>query len=202
MAIFKIVDNKYENERDLCGLIYYVLQRKKCAFSVAAYLIPKSEEIICNQMLYSQRYKGKSLSKRAWHFVITMDSQEWERFFKLKDMCDLADYVIYSELIQGHQQFCAVHTDTQKLHFHWIVNPVNYFTDEILHFNITEFNRITKDIALKLYMDYGLALQGISYIREDGKMVFGREISPFLYRDRKYPYTVPDIYKLREKQGL
>ena len=76
------------------------------------------------------------------------------------------------------------HDNDKNCNIHIIVNPVNKWTRKIFHYSPYELKAFLKELAFNLYMIYGLALSGVSYIGEDGKCHLG--CGHFLYENRQY----------------
>lgn len=197
MAIFKVIHEdgsntiKYETEDDLRRLLHYV-----CGNSVyyeVNYLYPCNIDGLVNQMLYRQKCRGGRLNSRALHFVLSYDTMGWEKEMDIHKT--IASIRILQGLalqfgLQNYQSVFAVH-DSDNLengrHIHIVMNPVHFETGKILHYNKWEFHEFLKDLSRDLYMLYRLALDGVSYINEQGALILEPK-KAFLYENRVYPW--------------
>lgn len=189
MAFFKIVPEQYTTEDDLRQLIHYTIG--KSCYIVSNNLITANPDIITNQMLFEQAYRKKPINNRALHFVFSLDTSGWENYITLQNVIHIADYIRLHDFFKEYQQFAAVHNKQGQLHFHWIINPVNYETGNLLHFNITEYNKLRKELAISIYYDFRLALSETSFIKKNGDMVFCNDTPVPLYQNRQFPYIIP-----------
>ena len=183
MAFFKIVDKdemgnkiEYKTADDLYGLINYVIKNSKYIDTRNMHMC--GSDTYVHQFLYTQSCKGAELKKRALHCILSFDTAEWERNMSedkvyrcIGILCDVADRFG----IENHQCVFGLHANTQHLHLHIVLNPVNLVTKKIIHFGPHQLEEFRKELAKDLYMLYHIALEGTSYIREDGRMSYGKD---------------------------
>lgn len=199
MALFKIVTGAdgnrilYKDPKDLENLIRYVYRKSICFTSYN--LFPLDIDGIINQMLYLQSRKGQELNTRALQFVLSYDTEGWEWQMDIQKVCESISTVLVAANTMGVNEYqcCAgVHDAGTHRHIHFIVNPVNCNDMKVLHYNIGQYNAFLKELALGLYGKFRIALAGISYITEDGRMEYvdkGKS-NPFLYENRSYSYEM------------
>lgn len=198
MALFKIItedengDRKlYKEPEDLARLIHYVYN--KSIYFGTYNLFPLDVDGIINQMLYLQSCKGKKLNTRALHFVLAYDTGGWEWQMDSQKVCRSISTVLVAANTMGVNayQCCAgIHdTETHK-HIHFILNPVSCMDMKVLHYNMGQYMAFLKELALQLYGKFRIALAGVSYITEDGRMKYvnRRNDNSFLYENRRYSY--------------
>lgn len=192
MAIFTIIEEKYFYPSELENLIVYVLKYSKRYFTANLYDIDTS--LYANQMLYVQNCSGKHLHSRAQHFVISFDSYEWEWEIGEEEL-EYFTRMIINNYFKPYQIICGIHKGDGGWHAHIIVNPVSVHDYKLLHWSSYEYQRILWQLAVDLYMTLGGALQGVSYIDEQGK-VRKSNCETDLYKNR-YCKSVP----LRNNDG-
>lgn len=190
MALFKIAEDnngdriKYKKETDLYNLIDYCIRDSK--YTEVLGVRPGDSEMLTNQFLYIQNGKGEELDTRALHFILSYDSAGWEWEMDIQKTIDSISTLlrIISPILLGNQTIIVAHDNDRNCNIHIIVNPVNKWTRKIFHYGPYELEAFLKELAFELYMKYGLALSGVSYIGEDGKchLVCGH----FLYENRQY----------------
>lgn len=147
-------------------------------------------EAIVNQFLYCQNCRGKELQTRALHYILSYDTAGWE--WEMDRQTTVRSTVaIWSTAKQfdlyDYQCLMGVHDNGKNRHIHIIVNPVNQRTKKILHYGMYQYKRFIRVLAAELHMRFGLALESVSYIREDGRRIFSDETIK-LYEDRMYPW--------------
>lgn len=176
MAVFKIVDkdeegNKiyYNTSENVTQLIDYV-----CRKSIVVYthnLLNIGSIGIANQMLYRQNCSGKNLITRALHFIFSFDTKGWEKQVGV-DTLELCIYTCLVPLFQNHQCLFGIHNKTSNRHIHIVVNPVEINDNHIFHWSQYEFKEFMRLLAESLYLLFGIALQSVSYIKENGNMAW------------------------------
>lgn len=200
MALFKIVTQEgcssrkiYKEPEDLANLIYYVWRKSMYFEMFNLYDIWSCDsDVITNQMRYLQSCKGTKLHTRALHFILSFDTGGWEwemtheKVYQSMFMVSMAANTLG---INEYQCFAGVHNNPTHRHVHFIVNPVNCNTGNILHYNKWQYQDFLREVASGLYFKFKIALQGVSYITEEGRMKYltGNE-NVFLYENRRYPY--------------
>lgn len=198
MALFKVITEEesgnaklYKEPKDLEQLIHYV-----CSKSVHFYtynLFPLDVDGVIGQMLYLQSCRGKGLHTRALHFVLSYDTGGWEWQMDQEKVYESIRAVrIAAEAmnVRGYQWCAGVHDIKAHRHIHFILNPVNVVTKNVLHYHMGQYRAFLRELAYWLYADFKIALSGIDYIAEDGRMryVGERVPDPFLYENRRYSY--------------
>lgn len=185
MAVFKVINEKYNSEQDLYNLLDYCIRGS--SNTITWEVFDYGAETIKNQFLYVQNCKGTVLETRAHHYILSFDTATWEQFmsFNLVNNC--------MELFNGcyfhdYQHICCLHNKKGQIHFHVIVNPVSLVTHKIFHCSKTDYYRWCKDISFMLGASFGFAVQNISYINEEGKYRYGKNTGVFLYQNRMFPW--------------
>ena len=193
MAIFKVATDPatgekkiYDSIEQVENLIHYI-----CRDSIMTELnnlFPLTVDNIINQMLYIQSCKGGRLSTRALHYILSFDTDGWEREIGTREIYDCLLALHMSALpfgINEHQCIACLHDKPGNKHLHIVINPVNMKTNKILHITPCQYQFLLKDFARNLYMRYRIALQGVSYVREDGAFSYS-DGTHFLYENRTY----------------
>ena len=75
-----------------------------------------------NEMMQVKLFYGKCGGRVALHGIISLDKEESDKKNAGKLMCLLTD--LLEEIFPGYQAVYAVHTNTENLHIHFIVNTV------------------------------------------------------------------------------
>lgn len=190
MALFKIAEDnngnriKYKKETDLYNLIDYCIRDSK--YTEVLGVRPGDSEMLTNQFLYIQNGKGEELDTRALHFILSYDSIGWEWEMNIQKTIESINVLlrIVAPFIEEYQTIIVAHDNYKNCNIHIIVNPVSKWTRKIFHYSPNELKAFLKELATNLYMIYGLALSGVSYVGEDGKCYWGSGY--FLYENRQY----------------
>lgn len=194
MAFFKMIRDeqgkakKYKTEADLYNLINYVL--RESMYTETHLLIPGDAVIIANQFLYSQNCSGIEQSTRALHYMLSYDSVGWEHEMDVKStMRSISMFrLLMSQFqLEEFEALFVVHDNGKNCNIHIIINPVSKITRRRLHYSLMEYQLFLRELAKELYMRNRLALCGVSYIDEQGKLVLDSGTGK-LYENRMYPY--------------
>ena len=168
-----MINAHYENEKDLKNLINYAVREDKCENGVygAQGVIKDTPDSMYRQMLDIQTFYRKEKGRRAIHFVLSFSKLE-ERFIGEREAL-MIGYAI-ADLYKDKQILFAVHTNTDNLHIHFIMNPVSYvdgvkFTSSILELdNIkASISRIVEDLYFKKVLGktrFEMKWDGMSYV--------------------------------------
>ena len=190
MAIFTIAKNVedigisereccYPNKKDLRDLLLYGYNRSKKTVWGNVYNL--GMDSIYDQFLYLQKRRVKPLTTRALHYILSFDTQGYERDIRYKEI----EKIMYMIPIQCFQEYQCVeffHMDKPShFHIHIIVNPVNINT---LHVCRETFMTICHTFAYWLGVLYDIPLQAFTYRDENGHIVRGNMTGSFLYMDR------------------
>lgn len=167
MAVFKIVKHTYPGEADLERLIDYVCRKSVLVSTQGLFDIGSS--LYVNQFLYLQSCSGKHLCTRALHWVLSFDTAGWEWEM---DICRLHSIIeaFMKWHVDGYQCIYGVHDKETNRHIHIVINPVKISDYKIFHKSQREFGNFLWELAGELYMDFGVGLQGVSYISALGHM--------------------------------
>ena len=172
-------------------LVHYVCD--KSVYFSTYNLFPLDADGIIGQMLYLQSCKGKKLNTRALHFVLSYDTGGWEWQMEWQEVYESisAVYIAAETMNVSEYQWCAgVHDEEKHRHIHFVLNPVNLATKNVLHYNMSQYRDFLKELAWWLYAKFRIALSGVSYIAEDGGMRYVDKSVPnsFLYENRSYSH--------------
>lgn len=185
MAVFTIAEDNgkvavYPKERDLRNLLFYgynhstaMVMRKLYNFGI---------ECIYNQFLYLQWRRVKRLNTRALHYILSFDTQRWEK--NLSD-CDLTSIMCFVNeyLFREYQHILFLHKNNQThYHIHIIVNPVNIYT---LRMCRDTWEKTEWQIAEILGDMFDMPLQSFTYRDYNGRLKLGNETGIDLYKDKK-----------------
>lgn len=202
MAVFKIIDKDeeerkiyYRTQEDLINLIQYV-----CRNSVIIYtqnLLNIGDMQIANQMLYQQKCSGKKLITRALHFILSFDSLGWEWEVGI-DTLESCIYVSLYSLLKEYQCLFGIHDKKSNKHIHIVVNPVAIDDNHIFHWSQHDFRCFMRRLAEDLYFLYGIALQSVSYIKENGHMAWANSEEYIELYENRITKDIP----LMDKKGM
>lgn len=143
MSDIKLITKGYKQKDDLDRVAKYIIRERETddpneviwwdGLGVGTDSI---EEALFDMRLVKNVY-GKTEGKQLWQLIVSIDrymyltsSKEFEekRGFDLKYArligMDVCEY-IYNE---GYQNIFGIHTDTNHIHLHYLINSVNIFT--------------------------------------------------------------------------
>lgn len=189
MALFKIAkyedeaqeykDCLYKSNKELRNLLFYC--RNHCVSSVMTHLYPFGIECVYDQFLYLQKRRYKETYTKAWHFIISFDSQNYE-----KDLdCNTIESImaITTELcLPEYQCISFLHADKPShRHIHYVVNPVNINDLHILRWSFWE---LANKFAEILGSMYGIPLVPVTYQNEHGQIIKGYAAGDLVYQQK------------------
>lgn len=180
MAIFTIAKYKDENgqtkqckyidEIDLINLIHYC--HNKSIYVRWNQLYPLGIEAFIDQMLYLQKFRGKPISTRAVHYILSVNSYELPRKEKAKKMKDIIDYICCLFFSEYQCLYFLHHDKEYRYDIHIIINPIDVYSLNVYQCSEKRFLELLRDIATHLFMFFHMELENVTYIDEKGKMNF------------------------------
>lgn len=189
MAVFTIAEDNgkaavYPKERDLRNLLFYGYNHSVSTVMENLYPIGVNSIIECiySQILYQQWRRVKPLTTRALHYILSFDTQRWEKDL---DYCKITSTmrVLNANLFNEYQHILFLHIDKQThYHIHIIVNPINIHTLQMCR---DSWEKTGWQIAEWLGVMYDIPLQSFTYRDYDGILRFGKETGIDLYKDKK-----------------
>lgn len=189
MAVFKIAEEKgkiavYRTERSLRNLLFYAYNHSSYTIMENLYSIGMEGAIECiyNQITYLQWRRVKLLNTRALHYILSFDTQKWEKDVDPNKMMGIMRF-LNGSLFGEYQHILFLHLDKPSHHhIHMIVNPVNINT---LHLCRDTWEGIGWQIAELLGQMYNIPLQSFTYRDYYGIVRLGNEGGIDLYKDKK-----------------
>lgn len=177
---------KYTTPEDLETLIFYCIKN-------ASYILPVnvemySPEAVASQFLYIQKCSGEQLDTKAYHYILSFDTQKYEEFVSEDDIKTIM-ILFANEFLQGHQAILCLHTNKKShYHVHIVVDPVNFCDYRKFSNNVWLMQR---KLAFEILNGFHVALQGVSYYNENGFLKCGKE-----YGMGQYQYMLGKKYYL------
>lgn len=140
MAVLKIVKNDYSDSDTLKDLVNYIQNDDKTHGDIGAQGTSLSDPSEC--MYRVRNYFCQTEGKSVQHFILS---------FGEKDKTSLLDamglgYAVCA-LYPEYQVIFGVHHNTNHLHIHWAMNPVNTRTGKKFSFTYGETFGLRKGIA-------------------------------------------------------
>ena len=118
-AIFKDENGQLERE---CKYVENDIKTVNGAYVGTRNLISDDVKAAVNEMMNVKKFYGKTGGRTALHGIISLQELESE-ITNAEDLMKLCNDVL-EELFPNHQAIFAVHTNTEDLHVHFIVNSV------------------------------------------------------------------------------
>ena len=94
-----------------------------------------------------------SFDTKGWEWEIDTSALQGIAFTVLR--------VAESMGVTNYQCVWGIHDNGKNRHIHFVVNPVNIKTKKILHYNLYQWERFLKLLAIELYMLNRIALIGV-----------------------------------------
>lgn len=179
MANFKLVDKKYMTQEDALNLLNYII-RKSYRYE-ASRMIVAEEEVIWAQMNYYKKYYGKTDGNQINHYILSFDTQYYERDIELSTIVQCANMLAFK--FYEYQPVWGLHRDSTHYHIHLATNTINIEDGKRFHMNQWEFQRFLRDLAEELSY-YHIALLPVSYYDEKGRFRYGNVPGTHLYENK------------------
>ena len=173
---------KYVEQQDLIRLVHYCCD--KSPYVSWKNLYPFGIDGFIDQMLYLQNFRGKPLSTRAIHYILSINYDELpkeNRFHSVKVLTDYVNLFFFDEF----QSICCLHNDKKdRFDIHIIINPVNIKNGNLYRCNKKDFRTLLNNLAILLFVFFKLELENVTYIDyETGRLKY----------DYDMIYARPDI---------
>lgn len=153
MSMFKMKYESYKEIKDLENLINYAVREEKCreAGYGAQGLLKGSPEEMIQQMYDIKRSFSKMNGRQAKHFILSFSKDE-EEFIGPQEAMAIG-YMV-SGYFPEYQIVFGVHTDTDNLHIHFVMNTVSFVTGLKYNINLTDFRMIRRQIEVLVEQFY------------------------------------------------
>lgn len=126
MPVLKAVNKPYKTAQDLKNLINYAVKGKEAAdggYGAQGVLKGEAESMYC-QMEGVKKYFRKENKRQALHYVLSFSGEEME-YIGIREALEIG-YAFAGCCCLGWQVVFGIHTDTDSLHVHFIVNSTSY----------------------------------------------------------------------------
>lgn len=155
MSIFKMKYENYNKMKDLENLINYAVREDKCIEGAygAQGLMKGSPGEMFHQMYDIKRAYYKKTGRQAKHFILSFSKEE-ERFIGVWEAQRIG-YMVASYFDKWQVVF-GVHTDTDNLHIHFILNTVSYVDGLKFTIGLLELKMLGKQIEDLIQQIYKL----------------------------------------------
>ena len=125
MPVFKAINKHYNTHEDLWNLINYVIADEHCVEKVygAQGIVKSQTDNMYQQMINVKKYFRKEEGRQALHYVLSFSKDE-EEYIGLQEALEIGYRIAY--FFSGWQVLFGVHTNTEHLHIHFVVNNTSY----------------------------------------------------------------------------
>lgn len=147
MAIIKIMDDEYRNIESIRNVTSYIINPNKTCDYYGGQGVLLNKPYLYMEAVQDYYCNG---GKKMQHFIISFEDVD---DISLSVAFDLA-YAVCG-LFPNHQLVFGVHLDTDNIHIHWALNPVNLRTGKKFNFTYGESFGLRKKIA-KLLKPYNI----------------------------------------------
>lgn len=152
MPIFKAINKQYTSNRDLKNLVSYAVRKDKCFNKNygAQGIIKGTAEEMYQQMMGVKRYFQKTSGRQAMHYMLSFDINE-NAYIGICEAMEIG--YRFAEYLQGFQVVFGIHTDTDDLHMHFIINSVSYINGKKINMGPMELQWM-KNMVQQMVKDY------------------------------------------------
>ncbi len=194
MAVFTIAERfdskrgenircEYLEESDVRTLLYYCMN--KSLYTIYHKIYAFGVECIADQMIYLQRCRYKPFRNRAIHCILSFSSTKQEKHMTTDQIACFMEWMRLSYFREYQWIACLHRGKTGCLHIHIVINPINTIDLSLYRCNIFG---LMKELADDLVGLYQVALQGVTYYDENGRLCKGSEEGAFLYQHSFWRY--------------
>lgn len=166
MAITKVLhmsadfDNVVSSHLD--NAIDYILQEKKLGKLHLSGGINCMTSGTYEQMMATKKMFGKTGGRQGYHFILSLKPGEGTP----QQMYEIAMKFAERSFHNEYEAVVAVHTDTEKLHAHIVLNSVNMVTGYKFQYKKGDWKRIYQPITNELCAEHGLSTVPAEYSKE------------------------------------
>ena len=175
---------RYTTPEDLDTLMDYCM--KKASYILPVNVDMYSPKAVASQFLYIQKCSGKQLNTRAYHYILSFNTQRFEEFLSAADIRVIMA-LFASEFLQEYQAILCLHMDKKShYHVHIVVDPINIYNYHKFRNNMRV---MLQKLAFEILNDFHIALDGVSYYDAKGRLKYDRDAHGMdLYQnmDNKY----------------
>lgn len=158
MAIVKIISHGKSNAATK-QILSYVLNPNKTTEEICGTIGDYTMDSLTPKSVFQdfQRIKslfGKQAGGRTYtHGTVSFPPEEKITYEQAADFA--REYL--PQIFPGHQILFATHTDTDHVHFHFVVNPVSYLDGSMLHWKKYDLQR-AKELCNAMCQELGLSV--------------------------------------------
>ena len=149
MANLIVVNRPYNTPDIVKTLTIYALDPNKTGYCCGGQGVLIEAPWRCMEVV--KKYYGQNEGKMIQHFILSFDFTD---NISLDEAVDLGYSVC--GLYPDYQFVFGVHINTDNLHIHWVMNPVNLQTGKKFNFNFTESYELRNKVA-GLLEPYGIS---------------------------------------------
>ena len=126
MPVFKAVSGDYKTGNDLRNLVNYAVKGKDGVYNVygAQGVLIGDADSMYRQMEEVKKYFRKESGHQAMHYILSFSGEEME-YIGVREALQIG-YAFAGCCFLGWQVVFGIHTDTDSLHVHFIVNSTSY----------------------------------------------------------------------------
>ena len=126
MPVFKAVNKAYRDGSDFRNLVLYAVNRETGETNVcgAQAVMLGDADSMYGQMEEVKRYFRKEDKRQALHYVLSFSKGEME-YIGIREALEIG-YSVAGYFFTGWQTVFGIHTDTDNLHIHFVVNGTSY----------------------------------------------------------------------------
>ena len=166
MAITKVLHMSADFENvvssHLDNAIDYILQEKKLGKLHLSGGINCMTSGTYEQMMATKKMFGKMGGRQGYHFILSLKPGEGTPQQMYEIAMKFAEKAFHNE----YEVVVAVHTDTEKIHAHIVLNSVNMVTGYKFQYKKGDWKRLYQPITNELCAEYGLSIVPAEYSRE------------------------------------
>lgn len=166
MAITKVLHMSADFENvvssHLDNAIDYILQEKKLGRLHLSGGINCMTSGTYEQMMATKKMFGKTGGRQGYHFILSLKPGEGTPQQMYEVAMKFAEKAFHNE----YEAVVAVHTDTEKIHAHIVLNSVNMDTGYKFQYKKGDWKRLYQPITNELCAEYGLSIVPAEYSKE------------------------------------
>lgn len=143
-TLFIKVKCDYKESYAVENVIRYSMGKKKSKERVrycGSRGVPTNVELAADRMIRLQQLYKKDKGRRIYQMIVS-----FPRYIRDVRLVKRVAEAISDYLFQEFQVVYGIHEDTNQLHIHFGINPVNYKTKKKWHKSKTDFAELKQDI--------------------------------------------------------
>ncbi|SEJ54594.1 Relaxase/Mobilisation nuclease domain-containing protein [Propionispira arboris] len=125
VSVFKVISNENNTPEILYDKIIYIMNHSATQLDYI-YGVNVNPFMAYKEMIFAKKVFGKMQGNAFLHFVLSFDNEDKINFSTIMEVGKKIGYFLaYNNIVGSHQVLLAMHTGTDNVHFHFLMNTID-----------------------------------------------------------------------------